>query len=336
MVRTILVTGSCGTTGSDLVKYLLDNTDDYIIGVDNFYKEGSRSNLRELKSYDGPERFYFLEGDITEKPLLDELGSYNIAQVYNLAAIVETPEFYENPYGTYRVNCQGSIDLYRWCQRSSIPKYLNASSSEIYGRQDLLGDDSFPIKESNPDYYGSPETTTRWSYAHGKVLTEYVINHLYRMNGITEVCHLRYANVYGENDLSPVHVIPYILDCIINEKELVVSKDYETVRRTFLHEDDSSLGTFLAMERMTSERAYNLGSNEEVTIKELIELCNEVCQDRTGRKFTPRITPSMSRTDDPTRRVLDTRRASEELGFYAKVGLREGITRMVDKLVDKD
>lgn len=341
MAKNILVTGACGTTGTSLVKYIAKHEPETnLILVDNFYKEGSRANANHLKSaipdYSNRVKLYIedisnphflktiLYNDILYK--LSKKGE-KIDEIYNLAAVVETPRFYDSAYLTYDVNLVSAVNLYKWACENCVDKFVNCSSSEIYGHAQ-----EFPTKETCPSHYDSVETSTRYSYAHGKILTEYVMNNIadnYKYP--TKVCHLRYANVYGSTDLHEVHVIPYIVDSIISKEELHVNKNYENILRSFLHNDDSTRATYLAMQNMTHKQAYNIGSSEEITIANLVKLCSNIINDlgvRTKYKEI-NVIGDIERPGDPLRRVLDTTRAKEELGFECEIPLVEGITNLV-------
>lgn len=333
-MNNIIITGACGTTGTALVKFLLSKTPDIIYGFDNFYKGGSKNNLEIIRSLPQSDRFIFKEVDCNSAEFYNELEyiscHHDITQIYNLYAIVETPRFYDSPYETYRTNCVGAIELFKWASNHGVDKFVNCSSSEIYGHP--TNDE--PIEETSLSTYDSVESSTRWSYAHGKILTEYIINQLSDKSS-TKVCHLRYANVYGEHDTSPVHVIPYILHQLVYHEPIHINKNYHNIRRTFLHNDDSMLGTYLAMNNMTNKSAYNIGSDEEVTIKELLDLCTEVVEELLNRSLDPSIIQDIDRPGDPIRRVLSTKRANSELGFKCKVSLRDGIRRTALAIIDE-
>lgn len=339
MADNILITGCCGTTGTALVKYLLDNTDSTIFGVDNFYKDGSRENLEILIRYPKSDtRFIFDSLDISEDKFyteyLDQFKYKGITfdKVYNLAAIVETPRFYDSPYETHEVNCVSAIKLYEWCCLNDVKKFVNASSSEIYGHAT-----EFPTKETSPQHYDAVEISPRWSYAHGKILTEYVMNQIYNHNTMTntKVCHLRYANVYGENDINPVHVIPQFLYHIFRNEDLHINSKADKFMRAFLHNDDSTLGTYLAMENMVPTHAYNISSAQEVTISELLRMCLEEVRKLTGKEYTGVVHYDLERPGDPVRRLLDTTRAKEELGFECQVSLAEGVRRTAEAMYNE-
>lgn len=331
--KVILVTGCCGTTGTRLME-ILDNKeerDTFIIGVDNFYKDGSKSNRDKILSITSA-RVRIYEEDISNESFYTLIKRFKIDEVYNLAAVVETPRFYDSPYLTYIINCESAIKLYKWCSDNGVKKFINCSSSEIYG---IISE--YPTKEITKVTYHSRDITTRWSYAMGKYLTEYVMNNIYDNNKVTKVAHLRYANTYGEYDTAPVHIIPYILTSLINkDEEIVLSKDYELLSRSFLHDDDSATATYVVMNTMDkSGESYNIGSDELITIKDLFEKCVEVCEDNNIEiNKDIKIKNELVRVGDPLKRILDTSKISE-LGFITRIPLEEGILRVAKAIVDR-
>lgn len=334
--KVVLITGGLGTTGTALTKYILKHEPmTKILIIDNLYKAGSSENLLEIIEH-ASDRVIVNIIDIRDNTIYKLLDEYpNINEVYNLAAVVETPTFYKNPDLTYEVNCEAAIKLLKYFIATERPiKFINCSSSEIYGH--ITDDSSYPIKENHPCTYESPEVSTRWSYAHGKILNEYVMNKLVENTNV-RVCHLRYANVYGENDINPVHIIPYVATQLINNDKLTVSKDFNHIRRSFLHNDDSTLGTYLAMKGLDNPEvnglAFNIGNPEEVTLVELVNRIKHEISQITNH--TPEVIYdcSIDRPGDPHRRLLDTTRAHELLGFSCHVSLDEGLRRVITKIL---
>lgn len=307
----VLITGVAGLTGSHLVRKCLESGDT-VTGVDDFFR-GTRDNIAELM---GHERFTFHECDFRE--YIKKENHPDFDGIYHLAAIVPTRYFYEEPCLTYEVNCQGTYEIFQWALKNHIPRFVNASSSEIYGHAS-----DFPTKETTPSLFDSVETTTRWSYAHGKIMTEYLLNH--HSSEIT-VCHLRYANVYGPYDIDDNHVIPYILNSIVRDEPCRLNVNADQIRRSFLYMGDCADATRLAMERMTGGTSYNIGNPEETTILHLYQTAVRVAGELgLAYHYGPQFT--ISRPGDPQRRVLDISKAKEQLGYEPQVMLEEGIRR---------
>ncbi|MFR1833160.1 MAG: NAD-dependent epimerase/dehydratase family protein [Lachnospiraceae bacterium] len=313
----VLITGVAGLTGSYLVRQCLEQGDT-VVGVDDFFR-GTRENIEDIMEH---ERFTFYECDFRD--YIKQESDTAFDGIYHLAAIVPTRYFYEEPCLTYEVNCQGAYEIFLWALKHKIPRFINASSSEIYGHAE-----DFPTKETTKSVYDSVEDSTRWSYAHGKIMTEYLFNH---HKDEIKVCHLRYANVYGPYDIDDNHVIPYILNCIVQDKPCHLNVNAGTIARSFLYMGDGAAATRLAMLHMESGLSYNVGNPEEVTILELYEIAVEAAKELgISYRHTPIF--DISRAGDPTRRVLDISRAGEHLGYAPKVMLQEGIRRTLEWII---
>lgn len=314
----VLITGAAGLTGAHLVRHCLD-MGDIVVGVDNFFR-GTKENIAEI--LDNP-KFEFHAQDFRDY-IQNTDADTNFDGVYHLAAIVPTKYFYEEPELTYEVNCRGTHEIFKWALQHGISKFVNASSSEIYGHAT-----DFPTKESAQPIYDSVEKTTRWSYAHGKILTEYLLNH-YKEE--IQVCHLRYANVYGPYDIDVYHVVPYMLNCILKGKQVHLNVRAAALRRSFLYMADCAEATRLAMCKMRSGTSYNIGNPEETTIENLWETAVEIMLE-LGVQYRRPPVYDVDRAGDPVRRVLDITRAKEHLGYEPRIMLREGIRRTAQWLL---
>ncbi|MCB4790675.1 MAG: GDP-mannose 4,6-dehydratase [Elusimicrobia bacterium] len=303
-----LITGVAGLTGSYLVEKCLENGEE-VIGIDNFF----RGNMNNLKNVSDNKKFRFIEGDILN---IYEMDMPFVDKIYHLAAIVPTKYFYEAPVDTYMVNCHGTKVMIDWAVEHGVKKFVNASSSEIYGHPQEI-----PTKETTPSHYDAVEVTTRWSYAEGKILTEHIGN--YHKDKIT-ICHLRYANVYGPRDIDEHHIVPYIINKILKNEKIIINKNADKIKRTFLYMSDCADATYMAMERSPSGVSYNIGSEEEVTIQELLDMIISILGMKTEIEY------SLVRKGDPQRRLLDTSKARKMIGWFPKVSLKQGIEKTIE------
>jgi GDP-L-fucose synthase len=138
------------------------------------------------------------------------------------------------------------------------------------------------------------------------------------------------VNLYGPGDnFDPKssHVIPALIrKCVeavdSGAAEIEVWGDGSATRE-FLYVEDAAEGILLASERYDSSDPVNLGSGEEISIKDLVGKIATI----TG--FKGRIIWDTSKPNGQPRRKLDTRRAEERFGFRAKTGFDEGLQRTV-------
>jgi len=138
------------------------------------------------------------------------------------------------------------------------------------------------------------------------------------------------VNLYGPGDnfdLESSHVIPALVRKMIEaqergEGEVVLWGDGSPTRE-FLYVDDCAEGIFLASERYEGSEPVNLGTGEEISIRELAELVAEL----TG--FEGELVWDSSKPNGQPRRQLDVSRAEQLFGFQARTPLRTGIERTV-------
>lgn len=138
------------------------------------------------------------------------------------------------------------------------------------------------------------------------------------------------ANTYGENDHfdeQKSHVIPALIKRFYEAK----AKGLETVtlwgtgnaRREFIYVDDLADAVFLLMEEYNNDTYINVGSGEEVTIRELANIIKETVG------FTGKIIFDLSKPDGTSQRILDSSKI-KKIGFQSKTTLKEGIKKALE------
>ena len=152
----------------------------------------------------------------------------------------------------------------------------------------------------------------------------------YRQQYGVNAIYLLPVNLYGPRDnfdLESSHVIPALIRKMIDaqerdESEVVLWGDGSPTRE-FLYVDDCAEGIVLASLRYDGDAPVNLGTGEEISIKDLAEVIGH----ETG--YSGEIVWDTSKPNGQPRRKLDTTRAKELFGFEAKTPFREGIRRTV-------
>jgi GDP-L-fucose synthase len=143
------------------------------------------------------------------------------------------------------------------------------------------------------------------------------------------------VNLYGPRDnfdLQTSHVIPAMIRKCVAAREAgqgeVVLWGDGTPTREFLYVDDAAEGLLLGAERYDDSAPVNLGSGEEISIRELATAVARA----TG--FEGRFVWDASQPNGQPRRRLDVTRARERFGFTAKVSFAEGLRRTVAWYLD--
>jgi len=138
-------------------------------------------------------------------------------------------------------------------------------------------------------------------------------------------------NLYGPRDnFNPKssHVIPALIRKFIEAteegREEVVVWGTGRPTRGFLYVEDAAEGILLAAEKYKKSDPVNLGTDLEISIKDLAELIARLVG------FEGKIKWDTSKPDGQPRRRLDTGRAEQEIGFMAKTDFKEGLKRTIE------
>ncbi len=321
-----VISGVTGMTGNELVRQLVN--DHRIIGFDNFFA----SSIDTVADCIDNPNFTFREFDINNAAQMNEIKDMvleakpEVEKVFyiNCAAVVHTEHFY-HVYSTFDTNVLGMKAFLEQAVEVGAYAYINCSTSEVYSMNSWA---EGGVKESDFITLANAEHSQRTSYATGKLLTEFFLrDHVNKGN--IRGCSIRFANVYSKNELYPKHIIPHILTQLKNTGKVELLENSKVNRRTFLHNIDSCGAVLRLMETESAldGSAYNVATEEEITIIDLVKLC--------GKKLgieNPEIVFNGYRESDPERRVLSTEKLRTRTGWAPSITLDAGIEMCVETL----
>ncbi|MEO7300542.1 MAG: SDR family NAD(P)-dependent oxidoreductase [Verrucomicrobiota bacterium] len=307
-----LVTGGAGFIGSNLCERLLHERHSVwaFDDLNSFYDVSlKQKNIREIQALAKP--FTFIQGDITDRPSLDELfRETKFDQIIHLAARAGVRPSLAEPALYQRVNVEGTVNLLEAAQKSGVKKITIASSSSVYGVNSKT-----PFAESDPIFCAiSP-------YAASKLACEslgHVYHHLYGM----DVAMLRFFTVYGPRQ-RPDLAIHKFAQLISDGKPMPVFGDGSTARDyTFV--SDTVDGILACTEKTFGFEVFNLGESQTVTLSYLIELLEKAL----GKKaIIDRQPPQLG---DVPITFADISKAKKMLGYNPQIKIEEGIPRFVE------
>lgn len=219
-------------------------------------------------------------------------------------------------------NATMGIHMIEACRRNNVAKVVVAGTICAYPRFTPT-----PFKEENL-WNGYPEETNAPYGVAKKSLLVMLQSYRdqYGMNGL----FLLPVNLYGPHDnfdLESSHVIPALIRKFLEARDS--GADQVTLwgdgspTREFLYVDDAARALVLGAQIYNSSDPVNLGSSEEIRIKDLAELI----QKKVG--FRGKIHWDTSRPNGQERRKLDVTRAAERLGFRSEIALAEGLDRTI-------
>lgn len=312
------MTGGAGFIGSHLVDRLVARGDEVII-LDDF-STGRRRNLQHLEE---TRTVRVVEGSILDESMVASLVE-DSDRVYHLAAAVGVAHIIANPLGSILVNSRGTENVLGACA-SHGRKVLIASSSEVYGRGGRV-----PMQEDDDRVLGST-TVQRWSYATAKALDEHLLL-AHAAQGLRGVI-VRYFNVYGPR-MDPQGygsvIARFLRQALAGEPVTVFGDGLQS--RCFTYIDDCLDGTMLAMEEVSAEgQVFNIGDETtETTVADLARMVIDACDSNAPIVHESYESNFGAGFEDTRRRVPSAARATERLGWTARVPLDEGLRRTLD------
>src|SRR4051794_29602886 len=251
----LLVTGAAGFIGSHYVRTLLSGG---YVGYENaevtvYDKLTYAGNLENLAPVADDRRYRFIQGDILDGALLDEVLPGHDA-VLNFAAETHVDRSIHGAADFALTNCVGVQTLLDACMRAGIPRVVQVSTDEVYGSIDTGSfDETSPLEPNSP--YSAAK-------AGGDLLARaYFVTH--KLNVSTTRC----TNNYGPYQF-PEKVIPLFVTNLIDDQQVPLYGDGLNVR-DWLHVDDHCRGIQLVLERGRAGEVYNIGGGGGLTHPEL-------------------------------------------------------------------
>jgi UDP-glucose 4-epimerase len=309
----VVVTGGAGLIGSHVVDLLVDGQHDGRVGDVFVYDNLTRGRLDNLDDARARGDVHVLEGDIRDVAAL-ERAIDGADLVFHLAAIRIT-HCAEDPRLAMEVLGDGTFNVVDVAHRAGAAKLVVSSSASIYGLAD-----SFPTGERHHPY------NNRTLYGALKTFNEGLLRSYHDMYGLPYVA-LRYFNVYGPRmDVFGKYtevLIRWMERLIAGEPPIIFGDGSQTM--DFVHVADIARANVLAAWSPVSDEVFNVASGTETSLDELATALAKVM----GSDLRPTYGPQRSVNPVP-RRLADTTRARELLGFEAQVDLEQGLRGLVE------
>lgn len=310
--KKVLVTGAGGFIGSYVSEILVEKGAEVFALLRS--EKSNKSFLDELK-----DKINFHYGDLKNFERCKELVKGKDI-VLQLAAKVGGVGFNSKHQAyLYRENTQGFMNLLEAARLENVERFLTVSSACVYPR-----DCTIPTPEGE-GFKDLPEITNE-GYGLAKRIQEKLSMYYSKEYGM-KIAIARPYNAYGpRDDFNPEtsHVIPALIKRVLDGEDPFIVWGSGEQSRAFLYARDFAEGILEVCEKYPNADPINIGTNEEVQIKDVVKLILEI----TGK--TPQIRFDTTKPEGQPRRNCDTTKCETLIGWNSKTPLREGLEKTIN------
>lgn len=314
-IKNILVTGGAGFIGSHLVKALIKKN--FNVYVLDDFSTGRIENLKEVLH---SKLLHITRGSITDEVLLSK-AIEDCDFVYHLAATVGLKNVVEKPLATLIYDTFGTELVLKYASSKGI-KVVLTSTSAVYGKAR-----KFPLKENADAVIGSPYIYW-WCYAASKLVDEFLAISYHRERKLPVVI-VRLFNVVGPGQVGHYGMVfPRFFKRALANKPMHVYGDGKQTRCFAYIDDVIELLVRVANCKKVEGDIINLGTNNEVTIKDLAQKIKKAAKSSSRIVMEPYENYYGKHFEDIKRRVPDLNKLKRVIGKVPKTGIDEIIRKM--------
>lgn len=301
----ILVTGGAGFVGSAVVEKLAQNPDNFIIAIDNLLT-GSQDKI----PVSAHNNIRFIRCDVNNYTDLSAvMMSHQFNFVFHYAAVVGVLRTLENPVMVLN-DLNGFRNIMELSKNSGVKRVYFSSSSEVYGEPVELPQN----EETTP-------LNSRLPYAIVKNAGEAYLKSYQREFGL-EYTIFRFFNTYGPKQSKDFVISRFIAAALRNE-DITINGDGKQTRTFCFIDDNTDACVNAYYNNDFVNDVVNIGSNNEITIRELASKIIEITGSKSQLKFGPALAEG-----DMTRRMPDTTKM-DKLLRRTPTSLEDGLKKVI-------
>jgi dTDP-alpha-D-glucuronic acid decarboxylase len=303
----VMITGGCGFIGSHLAEHLVSG--------------GDEVTVFDTAAHGGIDSVHYIQGDIRDETAVAKAVADGTDVVYHMSAVVGVDRYLTAPADVAEINLLGTLNVLR-SARDTGAKVVVASTSEIYGKNPAT-----PWREDSDRVLGTT-AADRWCYSTSKALAEHLTFGYVRQYGI-RASIVRYFNVYGPRQ-RPAYVVSRSIHRALHGLPPEVY-DGGAQTRCFTYIDDAIRGTVLAAASPAADgEHFNIGNHRESTIAEVVGIICELTGAAVPVADVDTAAAWGASYEDIPRRVPDTTKARDMLGWECTTSLRGGLAATIE------
>jgi len=267
--------------------------------------------------------------DLQDRAACERAVASGVREVYNLASNMGGIGFIEHNKALCMLSVLINTHLLMASRKAEVQKYLFGSSACVYAADKQTEPNVTALKEEDA-YPASPEDGYGWE----KLFSERMCQHFTEDFGL-HTCIARYHNVYGPHgtfdggrEKAPAAICRKVIAAKLSGKHEIEIWGDGNQTRSFMYIDDCIKGTRLMVDR-DIPGPLNIGSNELVSINQLVDIVEEIAGVRLKRRYNLRAPKGVNG------RNSDNTRIQEIMGWQPSISLREGMEKTYRWIYDK-
>jgi len=324
--QTILITGGAGFIGSNFVQQWIIEEESRLLNLDKLTYAGNLDSLADLID---DQRHVFVEGDIADGPLVEQLLREHRPQaIINFAAESHVDRSIDGPAAFVDTNVVGTFRLLETARQywNNLPedeqklfRFLHVSTDEVYGSLGAEG------KFTEETAY-SPNSP----YSASKAASDHFVrayHHTYGLPVLVTNC----SNNYGPYQF-PEKLLPLMILNAVEGKPLPVYGDGRQIR-DWLHVEDHCRAIRAVLAKGTPGETYNIGGDQERTnldvVMAICEVVDQVCPNLPHSPCSSLVTFVTDRPGHDRRYAIDASKIHRELGWQPQYDFESGLRRTI-------
>lgn len=305
----ILVTGGAGFIGSDFIRYLLES--DSSLEVINLDKLTYAGNLENLTDVSNKKNYHFVQGDICDRDLVNDLIK-QVDLIVHFAAESHVDRSIADGSDFIKTNIEGTGVLLEAAFRNGGIRFHHISTDEVFGS----------LSPISPKFNEQTSYNPRSPYSASKASSDHLVRSYFYTHKLP-ITISNCSNNYGPYQF-PEKMIPLFITNLLENKRIPIYGNGDNIR-DWIHVRDHNRGVKMIIDKGKIGETYCLGGNNEIAnidiSKMILKLLNkseemiEYVKDRPGHD---------------KRYAIDFSKAEKELGWNPAVNFNEGLKETVE------
>lgn len=308
-MRTLLITGGAGFIGSNFIRFVLSNSDYFVINYDLLTYSGNLENLKEVQTND---RYSFVNGDICDKNKLSELFDLNeIDAIINFAAESHVDRSILDSQPFVHSNINGVVALMDIARQFGVHRFLQISTDEVYGSAspDETFDENSNLVPNSP-------------YSASKAAADLIVHSYIKTHNFPAII-TRSSNNFGPYQY-PEKFIPLIINNALQNKKIPVYGDGLNIR-DWIFVEDNCRGIFDVFEKGKIGEVYNLAANNEKTNLDIVHTILKLLN-----KSIELIEFVKDRPAHDRRYSINADKVKSQIGWYVERNFEESLEHTIN------